>query len=968
MKRRCRSWKSLIPLVLAVILLGISVNTGILPALADPAEENALNALAQEIPAALPEEVEGEGETIGAAKEALADPAEENAPNALAQETPAALPEEGEGEEETKGVTKKAPKIAAEGPAEEAVEPTIAGPSAVSMTYGDDGKTLSVTATAAAGHIITGYQWYHNTTDSNIGGTAVSEATSDSYTIPQKTPAGPHYYYCVVSTERTDNGQTTTKASSAAAVTIEPATLTVKAVVKSKDYGGTDPALNYTVTGFKAGDNILIMSGRLERETGENAGNYRINQGTLSAGSNYTISYTGAYFKINPVRLTVKAEAMSKTYGDTDPELTYTVTGLKNGDTESVMTGELARKAGESIGSYAISQGTLSAGNNYTMSYTGADFTIDPARLTVTADTKSKTYGDNDPELTYTVSGFKNGDTESVMTGELAREAGEDAGKYAISQGTLSAGNNYTMSYTGADFTIDPARLTVTADTKSKTYGDNDPELTYTVNGFKNGDTESVVSGEPAREAGEDAGDYAIIQGTATAGDNYTIICTGTALTIDPAPLTVTTPDAEKVYDGTPLAAHGKLEGLVSGETATLTSTGTLTEVGTAPNTYVITWDGTAKEGNYVVAAEELGTLTVTEYAEEITVTTTGGTFTYDGKPHGAVVEVSGLPEGYMLDAAGSDASSTDVTAEPMAATADTLVIKNAAGIDVTKRLNIKKVDGAITITPAELTVTTESAEKVYDGTPLMAPGKLAGLVNGETVSFAATGTLTEAGTVQNTYDITWDGTANESNYTIVSENLGTLTVTEAPPVSYKCVEGDNSSWQKEDAAGLRFVYKRPVNDEETFSHFTGVNVDGKKIAETAYDAAAGSVVITLKAEYLNGLKPGKHTFEALFDDGDSDTIQFTVAEKAEPTPTLTPAPAVPTPAIMPTPTLTPAPAVPAPAIMQTPAPIKPSSVPSVPKTPATGDENQPLFWLFWLLAGACGVIGAFAVRRRKKA
>ena len=53
MKRRCRSWKSLIPLVLAVILLGISVNTGILPVLADPAEENAQNAFAQEIPAAL---------------------------------------------------------------------------------------------------------------------------------------------------------------------------------------------------------------------------------------------------------------------------------------------------------------------------------------------------------------------------------------------------------------------------------------------------------------------------------------------------------------------------------------------------------------------------------------------------------------------------------------------------------------------------------------------------------------------------------------------------------------------------------------------------------------------------------------------------------------------------------------------------------------------------------------------------
>ena len=74
----------------------------------------------------------------------------------------------------------------------------------------------------------------------------------------------------------------------------------------------------------------------------------------------------------------------------------------------------------------------------------------------------------------------------------------------------------------------------------------------------------------------------------------------------------------------------------------------------------------------------------MTEYADEIVVTTTGGTFTYDGQSHGATVEVSALPAGYSLETAASSASATDVTVEAVAATCDTLVIKNAAGEDVT--------------------------------------------------------------------------------------------------------------------------------------------------------------------------------------------------------------------------------------------------------------------------------------------
>ena len=131
-----------------------------------------------------------------------------------------------------------------------------------------------------------------------------------------------------------------------------------------------------------------------------------------------------------------------------------------NGDTAAIMNGSLTRAAGETVagGPYAISQGTVSGGSNYTISYTGANLTINPATLAVTAAAQSKTYGAADPALTYSVSGLVNGDTDTVMSGSLTRTAGETVagGPYAISQGTVSANSNYTISYTGANLTINP--------------------------------------------------------------------------------------------------------------------------------------------------------------------------------------------------------------------------------------------------------------------------------------------------------------------------------------------------------------------------------------------------------------------------------------------------------------------------------------------------------------------------------
>ncbi|MEN2284491.1 MBG domain-containing protein, partial [Algoriphagus sp. SE2] len=152
---------------------------------------------------------------------------------------------------------------------------------------------------------------------------------------------------------------------------------------QSKAYGDTDPVFTYTATGFESGDDEGILTGALTRTAGENVGTYGINQGTLDAGPNYTINFTPANFEITTATLDISANAgQSKVYGDADPIFTYSVNGLKNGDTDAVINGSLIRIAGEDVGSYAFQPGTINAGGNYTINFASADFDITPATIT----------------------------------------------------------------------------------------------------------------------------------------------------------------------------------------------------------------------------------------------------------------------------------------------------------------------------------------------------------------------------------------------------------------------------------------------------------------------------------------------------------------------------------------------------------------------------------------------------------
>src|SRR5690606_9950961 len=135
------------------------------------------------------------------------------------------------------------------------------------------------------------------------------------------------------------------------------------------------------------------------------------------------------------------------------------------------------RAAGESVGDYAIAQGTLAASGNYTLDFTlGTAFAITPRSITVTADAgQSKTYGNVNPTLAYAIGGMGLAFADT-LTGSLGRAAGENVGDYAIAQGSLAASSNYTLAFTpGTTFAITPRPITVTAVSgQSRIYGNVD--------------------------------------------------------------------------------------------------------------------------------------------------------------------------------------------------------------------------------------------------------------------------------------------------------------------------------------------------------------------------------------------------------------------------------------------------------------------------------------------------------------
>ena len=192
---------------------------------------------------------------------------------------------------------------------------------------------------------------------------------------------------------------------------------------------------------------------------------------------------------------------------------------------------------------------------------------------------------------------------------------------------------------------------------------------------------------------------YVINWGSANR-NNYEVVEDLGTLTVYRAALTVTTGSAEKEYDGKPLTnSSASLSGLVNGESATVTATGSITDPGSTRNTYSISW-GSANPANYAIN-ENLGTLTVKEQKSTVTVTLTAASAekTYDGTPLTAdSVTAEGLPSGYKVRAVVSG-SQTDAGSSENSITSYTILDEN--GNDVTGTITtVTTQNGTLTVNP----------------------------------------------------------------------------------------------------------------------------------------------------------------------------------------------------------------------------------------------------------------------------
>ena len=198
-------------------------------------------------------------------------------------------------------------------------------------------------------------------------------------------------------------------------------------------------------------------------------------------------------------------------------------------------------------------------------------------------------------------------------------------------------------------------------------------------------------------DVGTSVNTYTIDWGTADRS-NYEVGEDLGTLTVTPASATITTGSAEKEYDGSPLTnSEASISGLVGGETATVTAVGSITETGSAENTYTISWIS-ADSRNYSVA-EDLGILRVTARKSAVTLTAASAEKTYDGAAlTDSSVTAEGLPSGFSFSASVSgsqtDAGSSDNTIS-------SYTIYDEDGNDVTDRFsNVTAQSGTLTVNP----------------------------------------------------------------------------------------------------------------------------------------------------------------------------------------------------------------------------------------------------------------------------
>lgn len=346
---------------------------------------------------------------------------------------------------------------------------------------------------------------------------------------------------------------------------------------------------------------------------------------------------------------------------------------------------------------------------------------------------------------------YKNGESDGIGTMTL---------RIIAKEGLIVSGTDYTVKYDGNSY-----GKAATAKINGEPVVGDDVKIEYKV-----GDSEWTTDVPTVKNVS----DSTMVQVKATKTGYVPAEATYT-LKVTPRPVTITSGSATKMYNGDPLIKHEVTYGgdnFVDGEGVDITYTGSQTIVGNSDNTFTYTpKDGTLLE-NYNIETI-YGTLKVTD-SDQLSVSATGYDGIYDGQTHnGNVTATEGATLSYSTD-----------NGATWTATAPT--IKDVGEINVIVKASMANysdvtADYTLKVTPRPVTLTSETASKTYDGTPLTKPEVTVtgdGFVQGEVTDIKATGSVTNVseGSVTNTIVYTTTDKFVPGNYNITKDE-GTLTI-----------------------------------------------------------------------------------------------------------------------------------------------------------------------------------------------
>ena len=596
---------------------------------------------------------------------------------------------------------------------------------------------------------------------------------------------------------------------------ITPRTVKLTSGSDSKTYDGT-PLTKHEVKedGFVKDDGATyeFTGSQTNVGTSDNTFDYALKDGTLA--SNYIITTEAGKLTVNPVTdkvtVTIKEHSAEHVYDGTEKTVTgYDVKSISNKHytkDDFTFTGK-AEVKGTNVGEYPMNVQASDFTNN-SHNFTNVTFIIEDGSLKITPksinpeDEKAGIQVTKPDDTMYNGEEQKNKPTvEDTKTGATLKENVDYELSYtaAVNAGTVEVTITGIGNYTGTaktSYEITKRNVTLTSATDSKVY-DKDPLTNHNVtiggDGFvkEEGATYNVTGSQTS--VGESDNEFTYTLKSNTKAENYNITTHNGKLkvTAEASEVTVviTGRNGTFPYDGTEKSVKGYDVSITQGSTYTeadFTFSGNdevkSTEAGTYNmglkpedftnnNTNYSSVTFVVNDGSLVIKPKSIipdGPDTPDEKKTGIEVTDPEGSI-YDGLPHVNPLTVTDTKTGATL------VKDTDYTLsyskDVINVGTVTVTVKGKGNYtgEFTKRYQI---------TPREYTVTTDSAEKPYDGTELTAGGRVNNLVDDETVTLKMTGSQTEVGFSNNTYSLTWDGSAKEKNYTHGTDSIGLLTVT----------------------------------------------------------------------------------------------------------------------------------------------------------------------------------------------